>query len=91
MSVDFAPMNETYVRSTAIAEAPITAACTHCKSPRGIQCQSSGGWPCPTHATRNRAIAHLSDDERYDAVMELRRETAGRRAEALSVLDRLSA
>ncbi len=70
-----------YVRSTAVASAPMTVGCTRCLAPRGSYCRSTprrgDGYQNSAvgfHKPRVEAVAHLSEQQRYDAYVQMRRE-----------------
>ena len=72
-----------YIRSMAVAMAPMTVGCTRCLAGRGSHCESSGGYRNSAvgfHAARKAAVAHLSEQQRYDAYAEMRAEEAALRA-----------
>ncbi len=68
-----------YIRCTAVAMAPMTVGCTRCLAGRGSYCQSSGQYKVPFHAVRIAAVAHLDEQQRYDAYVQMRREEAALR------------
>lgn len=63
-----------YQRMMASAMAPETVGCSFCDAARGFPCQSSGGYTVPFHAARQKAVAHLTDDERVAAFAALQAE-----------------
>ncbi len=68
-----------YIRSSAVAAAPMTVGCTRCLAPRGSYCRSTGQYNVPFHKARKDAVEHLSEQQRYDAYVEMRREEAALR------------
>lgn len=68
-----------YIRSSAVAAAPMTVGCTFCLAPRGSYCRSTSQYNVPFHQPRKDAIAHLDEQQRYDAYAEMRREEAALR------------
>ncbi len=82
-----------YIRSTAVALAPITAFCDPakggCGAGRGSFCRSRGGYQNSEvgfHKARKAAIAHLDEQQRYDAYKEMRAEQEQRRRESEAVM-----
>lgn len=71
-----------YIWSTAVASAPMTVGCTRCLAPRGSYCRSTprrggNGYQNSAvgfHKPRVDAVAHLSEQQRYDAYVEMRNE-----------------
>ncbi len=71
-----------YIRSTAVASAPMTVGCTRCLAPRGSYCRSTprrGGDGYQNsavgfHKPRVEAVAHLTEQQRYDAYVQMRNE-----------------
>lgn len=79
----------TFIESSAVALAPQTVPCPRCKAQRGEWCRSAGGYQNSAvgfHAARRKAVAHLSDAERYGAYAAMRAEQDARRAEARAAL-----
>lgn len=68
-----------YIRSMAVASAPMTVGCTRCLAPRGSYCRSTGQYNVPFHKVRRDAVAHLSEQQAYDAYVQMRAEEAGLR------------
>ncbi len=76
----------TFVRSMAVALAPLTVGCTFCLAPRGSNCRSTGTYKTKLHAARIAAVAHLSEQQRYDAYAAMRAEEAALRAQVSAQL-----
>jgi hypothetical protein len=79
-----------YVRSSAVAAAPMTVGCTYCLAPRGSHCRSKGGYQNSLvgyHKARRSAVAHLSEQQRYDAYVVMRGEEARLRAHVSRLLE----
>jgi hypothetical protein len=79
----------TFNRVMAVAQAPLTVGCPRCLAGRGSHCRSSGGYQNSAvgfHAVRKAAVAHLSDDQRYDAYAQMRAEEAQLRAQVSAQL-----
>ncbi|AEV86678.1 hypothetical protein ACWT_5661 [Actinoplanes sp. SE50] len=70
----------------AYYEVPRTAACPFCRSPRGSDCRSIGGYTVGFHAARIKAVAHLNRQQRDDAVQKLRAEEKARRDKTEAIL-----
>ncbi len=76
-----------YIRSSAVAMAPMTVGCPRCLAGRGSYCKSTprrGGVGYQNsavgfHKARKDAIAHLDEQQRYDAFAEMRAEEAALR------------
>ncbi len=85
-----------YIRSTAVASAPMTVGCTRCLAPRGSYCRSTprrggNGYQNSAvgfHKARRDAIAGLEEQQRYDAYREMRAEQEQRRREVEAVMRR---
>ncbi len=84
-----------YIRSSAVGLAPITAFCDPakggCGAGRGSFCRSSGGYQNSAvgfHRARRDAIAHLDEQQRYDAYRAMRSEQEQRRREVEAVMAR---
>ncbi len=80
-----------YIRSSAVAAAPMTVGCTRCLAGRGSRCRSTGGYQNSAvgfHKARKDAIAHLDEQQRYDAYVEMRAEEAELRARVSAQLAR---
>jgi hypothetical protein len=65
-----------YSTMMAVAGAPIVVPCPHCRAIPGMACQTRNGYVYAGghHALRQRAVAHLTDDEKIAAMAAL---TAG--------------
>jgi hypothetical protein len=80
-----------YIRSMAVAMAPMTVGCTRCLVGRGSHCRSKGGYQNSAvgfHKARRDAVAHLSEQQRYDAYAAMRAEEAELRASVEASLRR---
>lgn len=81
------PTRGAYGRMMLIALAPQIVRCDPaqggCGEPRGAGCKSRNGNPAVRpHAPRRAAVAHLSDDEAYAAMLDLEDELDARRIAA---------
>jgi hypothetical protein len=71
--------------------APMTVGCPRCLAGRGSHCRSSGGYQNSAvgfHKVRKDAVAHMSEQQRYDAFAEMRAEEAALRAQVSGLLRR---
>lgn len=70
----------------ASALAPMTRNCPRCGALRGNYCTSRSGHTTALHTARTDLVAHLSDEERVAAYLEMRDEQAAKRAKVVALI-----